>query len=124
MADATAAAGEAFTPRKFLGMRLTPLTVRRWRNFKANRRGYWSLWIFSIIFTVTLFAELIANSAPLVIHYKGHYLFPIFEFYSETYFGGEFETEADYRASTSRPWSSVPSQLSLLGGAGAGYWES
>ena len=97
MTDATAAAGETFKPRKFLGMRMTPLTVRRWRNFKANRRGYWSLWIFSFIFVVTLFAELIANSAPLVIHYKGHYLFPIFEFYSETYFGGEFETEADYR---------------------------
>ena len=97
MADVTPDIAIPTRPRKLLGMRVTPLTVRRWRNFKANRRGYWSLWIFSILFLITLFAELVANDAPLMIKYEGKYLFPIFTTYTETYFGGDFETEADYR---------------------------
>jgi len=83
--------------RRFLGMRMTPLTVRRWRNFKANKRGYWSLWIFMVLFGITLFAEFIANDKPLFMEYKGEILFPVFHTYSESYFGGFFETEADYR---------------------------
>lgn len=90
-------APELLKARRLLGMNVTPLTIRRWRNFKANRRGYWSLWIFSIIFILTLFAELIANDTPLVMEYEGRILFPIFISYPETYFGGDFETEADYR---------------------------
>jgi microcin C transport system permease protein len=74
-----------------------PTNQRRWRNFKANKRGYWSLWIFLALFTVTLFAEFVANENPLLVKYDGHYYYPIFEFYPETAFGGQFETEAHYR---------------------------
>jgi len=78
-------------------MRLTPLNERRLRNFKANRRGFWSLWLFLVLFLLSLFAELIANDRPLVVHHDGGWYFPVVTAYPETVFGGEFETEADYR---------------------------
>jgi microcin C transport system permease protein len=76
---------------------LSPMGRRRWENFKANRRGYWSFWIFAVLFVVSLFAELIANDKPLLIKYDGKTYFPALVTYSETAFGGEFETAADYR---------------------------
>jgi microcin C transport system permease protein len=88
--------GEA-VPASQHGLQLSPLNRRRWRNFKANRRGYWSFWIFSILFIVSLFAELIANDRPFLIQYDGHLYFPAFVTYPETTFGGDFETAADYR---------------------------
>ena len=65
--------------------------------FKANKRGYYSLWIFSFLFIVTLFSEFIANDKPLLISYKNEFYTPIFKTYSEQNFGGDFESEADYR---------------------------
>jgi len=82
---------------RFLLWRITPLTRRRLHNFRANRRGYWSLWIFLALFVFTLFAELIANDRPLLVDYDGHYYFPVLKTYPETTFGGFFPTEADYR---------------------------
>ena len=76
---------------------LSPLNKRRWQNFKANRRGFWSFWIFLVLFFVSLGAEFIANDKPLVIEYENHYYWPVFNAYPETTFGGEFETETDYR---------------------------
>ncbi|MGX1197643.1 ABC transporter permease [Parvibaculum sp. MBR-TMA-1.3b-4.2] len=78
-------------------IRISPVNKRRWRNFKANKRGYWSLWIFLILFVVTLFAEFIANDKPLFVLYQGEPYFPVFVSYPETDFGGFFQTEADYR---------------------------
>lgn len=75
---------------------LTPMQ-RRWRRFKANRRGYYSLWLFAILFILSLFAEVLSNDKPLLVYYQGTYYFPIFKTYSETTFGGDFETEADYK---------------------------
>src|SRR5215467_5293770 len=75
----------------------SPLNRRRWQNFKSNRRGYWSFWIFSVLFLVSLFAELIANDRPFLIKYDGHLYWPAFVTYSETTFGGDFQTAADYR---------------------------
>jgi microcin C transport system permease protein len=75
----------------------SPLTQRRWANFKANKRGFWSLWIFLALFTFTLGAEFVANDNPLLIEFDHHYYFPIFASYPETAFGGQFETEARYR---------------------------
>ena len=83
-------------PRRGL-FEVTPINRRRWQNFKANRRGYWSLWIFMFLFLVSLFAEFIANDKPLVVYFKGQLYFPVVFTYTETDFGGEFETEADYR---------------------------
>ena len=77
--------------------KLTPINQRRWTNFKANRRGYWSFWIFLVLFVASLFAEFIANDKPLVVTYNGGVYFPVFKSYPETAFGGEFETETDYR---------------------------
>ena len=76
--------------------RLSPLNQRRWRNFKSNRRAYWSLWIFSVIFGLSLFAEVIANDKPILVQYRGEYFTPITNFYPETAFGGDFKTEAVY----------------------------
>jgi len=76
---------------------LSPLNQRRWQSFKTNRRGYWSLWIFSVLFLVTLFAEFIANDKPLYISFAGRSYFPVVFTYPETTFGGDFETAADYR---------------------------
>lgn len=73
-----------------------PLNEARWLRFKANRRGFWSLWIFSGLFVVSLFAEIIANDKPLLVEYQNEWYFPIAQQYAETEFGGEFETEADY----------------------------
>lgn len=78
-------------------MRLSPLNQRRWRNFTANRRAVWSLWIFLVIFVLSLFAELIANDKPILVSYRGQLYFPIYKFYPETTFGGDFKTEAIYR---------------------------
>ena len=79
------------------GRRLSPLTRRRLGNFRANRRGYWSLWIFLALFVGSLFAELIANDRPLLIRYEGRLYVPVLRAYPETAFGGAFPTEADYR---------------------------
>jgi microcin C transport system permease protein len=75
---------------------LSPLNKRRLALFKANRRGVWSLWIFSFLFVFTLFAEFVANDRPLVVSYKGALYFPVLVDYPETTFGGEFPT-TDYR---------------------------
>ncbi|WP_046019989.1 ABC transporter permease [Magnetospira sp. QH-2] len=76
--------------------RLTPLTQRRLANFRANKRGYWSLWLFLGLFFVSLFAELFANDRPLVLEFEGSYYFPILFDYPETTFGGFLETPTDY----------------------------
>ncbi len=76
---------------------LSALQRRRLEIFKANRRGYWSLWIFLVLFFISLFAEVIANDEPILVKYEGQYYWPIFKSYPETAFGGVFETEADYR---------------------------
>jgi microcin C transport system permease protein len=76
---------------------ISPINWRRWQNFKANRRGYYSLWIFLVLFIVSLFAEFIANDKPFLIKYDGRFYFPAIVSYAETTFGGEFETAADYR---------------------------
>lgn len=68
-----------------------------WTVFRKHRRGYWSLWIFLALFSVSLVAEIVANDKPIIMNYQGKFYFPVFITYSETDFGGEFETEADYR---------------------------
>src|SRR5690606_37040787 len=78
-------------------MALSPINRRRLQNFKANRRGYWSMILFVILFLLSLFAELIANDKPLVVSYEDKLYFPFVISYPETTFGGIFETETDYR---------------------------
>ena len=75
---------------------VSPLTRRRWRNFRANRRGYVSLWIFLALFALSLCAEFLANEKPLLISYDGGTYVPVLVSYPETTFGGDFPTEADY----------------------------
>jgi microcin C transport system permease protein len=79
-------------------MALSPLNQRRWRNFKSNRRAYWSLIVFAILFGLSLFAELLANDKPLLVTYRGEWRMPFLHFYSEADFGGDFRTEANYTA--------------------------
>ncbi len=78
-------------------MALSPLNQRRWRNFKANRRAVWSLMIFALLYGLSLFAEVLANDKPLLVQYQGEYYTPFLKFYPETAFGGDFQTEANYR---------------------------
>ncbi len=76
---------------------LSPLARRRWDNFRRNRRGYWSLWIFLALFVLSLGAEFLANDRPLYVQYDNQHFFPIWNDYPETVFGGDFETPAEYR---------------------------
>ena len=80
---------------------LSPLNRRRLANFRANRRGYWSALIFALLFVVSLFAELIANDRPIVMQYKGEWLFPVLVDYPDEKFGG-FLAQTDYRAPETR----------------------
>lgn len=75
---------------------LSPINRRRWENFSANRRGYWSLWVFLAIFGLTLCAEFIANDRPILVSYKGELLSPVLVDYPEAKFGG-FLAITDYR---------------------------
>ena len=79
------------------GARLAVPQPPRWQNFRANRRGYWSFWIFMVLLVLSLGAEFIANDKPFYVRHDGRSYFPVFTTYSETAFGGEFETAADYR---------------------------
>ena len=76
---------------------MSPLNQRRLANFRANRRGYWSLWIFALLFLLSLFAEFIANDKPIVFAQNGALHFPVFFTYTEKELGGQFESEAHYR---------------------------
>jgi microcin C transport system permease protein len=81
---------------------VSPINRRRWENFKANRRGYWSLWIFLALFILSLFAEFIANDRPIFIDVNGKWFFPAVITYPDTVFSKEkdpmlFGTAADYR---------------------------
>lgn len=76
---------------------LSPITRRRWAQFKANKRGFWSLWLFLALFIIALSSNVIANSRPLLISFKGEFYTPFLKSYPETTFGGDFETETDYR---------------------------
>ena len=75
---------------------LSPLGQRRWRNFKANRRAFWSLWIFVVLYGVSLCAELVANDMPILVRHKGTFYTPVTSFYPETTFGGDLRTQANY----------------------------
>lgn len=76
---------------------LSPLGQRRWHYFKKNKRGYYSLIVFLVLFIMTLGAEFLANDKPLLIKYQDEYYYPIFKHYPETVFGGDFDSTADYR---------------------------
>ena len=78
-------------------IKFSPLNIRRLQNFKSNKRGLYSLWIFLFLFVISIFASFISNDKPLLISYKSDFYFPIIQAYSETTFGGDFETEADYK---------------------------
>ena len=96
-----------------LGERISPINRRRLDNFRANRRGYWSLWIFLFLFLISLLAEFLANDKPIFIQYDGRFFFPILVSYPETIFGGDFETEAEY---------SDPEVQILIGKKGWSIW--
>ncbi|MFH8135091.1 microcin C ABC transporter permease [Pantoea osteomyelitidis] len=81
-------------------MRLSPVNQARWQRFRYNRRGYWSLWIFLIIFLLSLCAELLANDKPLLVHYQQRWYVPLLINYSESDYGGPLATAADYQD----PW--------------------
>jgi len=76
---------------------LSPLNQRRLANFRHHRLGYWSFWIFSVLFILSLFAEFLANDRPLLIRYDNSWYMPVIASYPETTFGGMFETEAEYK---------------------------
>lgn len=78
-------------------MQLSPINQERWRRFRKNRRGYWSLWVFMVLFMISLFADFIANESPIMVRYQNQNYYPIFTTYSELEFGGEFDLAADYR---------------------------
>lgn len=84
-------------PGRQLQLALSRRRTKTWQRFKRNRRGYYSLLIFAVLFGMSLVAEVISNDSPLLVKYAGKYYFPIFVSYPETTFDGDFETETDYR---------------------------
>ena len=82
--------------RRGISGRLSPINARRWENFRANGRGFWSLVVFLVLFVLSLFAEFIANDRPIVVSYNDEILWPVFVDYPEEKFGG-FLAETDYR---------------------------
>jgi microcin C transport system permease protein len=80
--------------------RLSPMNEARWARFRQNRRGFWSLWIFAVLFILSLGSELIANDRPLIVHFNDRFYFPVLVSYSESDFGGPLATAADYQD----PW--------------------
>jgi microcin C transport system permease protein len=102
------------TARGSLPAALTP-GARAWRRFRSDRRGWWSLWIFVTLVVLSLGAELLSNDRPIVAHYEGRTVFPLFNTYPETTFGGDFRTQTDYldpfiRAQLAKPgnWAIYP----------------
>src|SRR6187402_475664 len=75
---------------------LSPINRRRLRNFRANRRAVWSLWLFAVLFVITLVSELIANDRPIAVMYNGQLLLPVVVNYPESTFGG-FMAETSFR---------------------------
>jgi microcin C transport system permease protein len=96
-------------------MALSPLNQRRWRNFTANRRAYWSLWIFLVLYGLSLFAELIANDRPILIRHNGAFYTPVLNFYPELAFGGDLRTEAEYGA--------IEIQCLIIAGGSLDCWD-
>jgi len=76
---------------------MTPLAKKHWQLFKSQKRAYWSFILFTLIFVISLFAELIANDKPIFVWYKGSAYFPIVNDYTDTTFGGSLPTYADYK---------------------------
>ncbi|MBY8934310.1 ABC transporter permease [Pseudomonas fluorescens] len=92
---------------------LSPIGQRRWARFKAHRRGWWSLWLFILLFGVSLGGELVANDKPLLVTYQGDWYFPAFKRYTEQDFGGELPFQPDYRSAQVRQ---------LIEGQGGRLW--
>ena len=84
------------SPHKFLWWRVRPVTARRLANFRAHKRGYWSMWIFVVLFVFTLFAEFIANDRPLLVWYDGGLYVPVLKDYPERTFGGDLPSNTDW----------------------------
>jgi len=78
-------------------MKKNSLARRRWSSFRQNRRGYYSLILFSLLFVLSLFAEVLSNDKPFLVKYEGEFYYPLVKVYPETVFGGDFESETDYR---------------------------
>lgn len=76
---------------------MSPMIQTRLQRFRQNRLGFLCFILFSLIFAVSLAANLIANEKPLLVKYQQSFYFPVFKSYPETTFGGVFETEADYK---------------------------
>lgn len=94
-------------------MPLSVINQRRLHNFRQNRRGFWALWIFLVLYALSLGAELIANDSPVAIQYDNDWYFPVFKTYSESTFGGDLEFDADY---------SDPYIIDLIKEKGKLYW--
>ncbi|MCD6672747.1 MAG: ABC transporter permease [Burkholderiaceae bacterium] len=112
-ADATLAGDAPLAPRAPRAS-LSPRR-RAWLRFRANRRGYWSLWIFLAIFGLSLMAEVLSNDRPILVRYEGRTYYPLLRTYPETTFGGDFRTATDYldpfireRLSSGGNWALFP----------------
>ncbi|VVS91248.1 ABC transporter permease [Desulfoluna spongiiphila] len=75
---------------------LSPIGKRRVRAFRTNRRAFYSFVFFSVLFALSLMAEIIANDSPLLVRFQGRWYLPVIHDYPETDFGGVFETTADF----------------------------
>jgi len=68
-----------------------------WERFISNNRSKYSLYIFLVLFVISLFSEFISNDKPLILNIDNKIYYPIIKTYTEKEFGGYFETEPDYK---------------------------
>ena len=78
------------------GVRAHSPARRAWQRFRRHRRGYISLWIFAILFGVSLFAGVLSNDRPLLASYEGNLYVPLWKDYPETTFGGDFNAPTEW----------------------------
>lgn len=78
-------------------IQLSTINQARWRRFQHNRRGYWSLWIFLLLFVTSLLSEILANDKPLLVRYQQQWYVPFLINYEDSVFGGTLNTQADYQ---------------------------
>lgn len=81
-----------------------PVTIKRWRRFRQLRRAWWSLWILTSLYLISLVAEVICNNTPLLVRFDGHYYIPLVRFYPEdTFLQNGRQTRPDYKQIQSQP---------------------
>lgn len=85
-------------------LRPHPLTRKRWRRFRSFRRAWVAFVTLTVLYAVSLCAELLCNDRPLYVRYEGRRFYPAFRFVPEdTFLDNGVMTRPDYKALAESP---------------------